>query len=304
MWQSQPDVVATAPVKAASEACAGGGDGEQMGTAPVVPASDEISGGGGPVPGQEAGAIVRSDGGRSDRQGGGARAAAHAATDSAEGRLRVLWTGAVVWHAVAWSLRKPGADCGAGTGAGCHDCVGMLEHGRSSLALVDTSAEDGVTQAEAAETQLLRRLDNALRHLHACQSRLGAAYQQIDVALAAAEARLPRAIIQSWRWHPPSITTGNAMKTEESTHAMSNTCSSAGACEPEDGCSVDCDPDDSEEHLCVICITALEAHEGGVRLPCGHFFHELCVAEWLRRHSSCPHCRARLVGSDKCETVV
>ena len=179
----------------------------------------------------------------------------------------------------------------------------MLEHGRSSLALADTSAQDGRTQAEAAETRLLRRLDSALRHLHACQSRLGTAYQQFDVALAAAEARLPRAIIQSWRWHPPSTTTSNAMKIAESTPAISNS-SSAGACEPGDGCSVDCDPEHSEEHLCVICITALEAHEGGVRLPCGHVFHESCVAEWLRKHSSCPHCRAQLVGSDKCETVV
>ena len=59
----------------------------------------------------------------------------------------------------------------------------MLEHGRSSLALDETAAEGGGSVAEAAENQLLRQLDIALRQLHACQSRLGAAYQQFDAAL-------------------------------------------------------------------------------------------------------------------------
>lgn len=126
--------------------------------------------------------------------------------------------------------------------------------------------DDGASTAEADEAQLLR---DSLRQLHECQSRLAAAYQCFDVAQAAAEGRLPRAVIQSWHLGE-DITIDGAKPGDDS------------------------DLSDQSDRLCVICITALEAHEGGVRLPCGHLFHESCVAEWLRKKSSCPHCRAQL----------
>mmetsp|Transcript_9945 Transcript_9945/g.14992 ORF Transcript_9945/g.14992 Transcript_9945/m.14992 type:complete len:491 (+) Transcript_9945:151-1623(+) len=31
-----------------------------------------------------------------------------------------------------------------------------------------------------------------------------------------------------------------------------------------------------------------------VKLPCGHRFHEVCICEWMRSHSTCPICRADL----------
>lgn len=180
----------------------------------------------------------------------------------------------------------------------------MLEHGRSSLALTGVDTDDGRTNAEAAETQLIRQLDTALRLLHSCQSRLATAYKQFDVALAAAEARLPRAVIQSWRWHPPAATISGTVcagaDLASAAHgngvADGTTATSMDVGEPADDSSSTVRSGQSDDHLCVICITGLEAHEGGVRLPCGHLFHESCVAEWLRRNSSCPHCRARLSG--------
>ena len=83
MWQSQPDRAATAPAKLASEVVE-----EQGGEQPTAEAeaADDAS-----VNVSASGTARRTQG-----QGGGARAAAHAATDSAEGRLRVLWTGAVL----------------------------------------------------------------------------------------------------------------------------------------------------------------------------------------------------------------
>ena len=182
-------------------------------------------------------------------------------------------------------------------------CAGMLEHGRSSLAFTGVAADDSRTDAEEAETQLLRQLDTALRLLHSCQSRLAAAYQHFDVALAAAESRLPRAVIQSWRWHPPAATIrknvcagADLPSAVHDDAAEGTTTTSMDVGEPADDSSTTVESGDSDDHLCVICIGGLEAHEGGVRLPCGHLFHESCVAEWLRRNSSCPHCRAQLPG--------
>lgn len=39
---------------------------------------------------------------------------------------------------------------------------------------------------------------------------------------------------------------------------------------------------------CAICIDSITQ---GLKLPCGHYFHEACLAPWLKLHNSCPVCR-------------
>ena len=169
-------------------------------------------------------------------------------------------------------------------------CAGMLEHGRSPLATTGSDADDGA-DVEAADAQLLA---TNCWLFQSCQSRLAAAYQQFDVALAAAEVRLPRAVIQSWRWHPPAVDSGSAVQETDVAADMTTIATDVG--KSADDSSTTMQSGQSDEHLCVICIAGLQARDGGVRLPCGHLFHETCVAEWLRRNSSCPHCRAQLLG--------
>ena len=45
---------------------------------------------------------------------------------------------------------------------------------------------------------------------------------------------------------------------------------------------------------CAICLTRLECGETESRLPCGHGFHEACVARWFTRSKCCPQCRRSL----------
>lgn len=44
---------------------------------------------------------------------------------------------------------------------------------------------------------------------------------------------------------------------------------------------------------CVICMSDLQAQDEakGVRLPCGHCFHQDCIHSWLKLKSTCPTCR-------------
>lgn len=50
---------------------------------------------------------------------------------------------------------------------------------------------------------------------------------------------------------------------------------------------------------CVICLTVFEQEEVGRKLPkCGHAFHVECIDMWLHSHSTCPICRASVVGDD------
>lgn len=47
---------------------------------------------------------------------------------------------------------------------------------------------------------------------------------------------------------------------------------------------------------CTICIDDLGEGEEVTVLPCKHWFHDECVALWLRQHNTCPICRAPIVG--------
>ena len=42
---------------------------------------------------------------------------------------------------------------------------------------------------------------------------------------------------------------------------------------------------------CSICMEAVTVGEQVTELPCHHWFHDPCIAAWLREHDTCPHCR-------------
>lgn len=51
--------------------------------------------------------------------------------------------------------------------------------------------------------------------------------------------------------------------------------------------------DSSDDDACAICCEALAPGDTAWRLPCGHCeWHEVCVHKWLRKHGTCPMCRA------------
>mmetsp|Transcript_104799 Transcript_104799/g.185082 ORF Transcript_104799/g.185082 Transcript_104799/m.185082 type:complete len:615 (+) Transcript_104799:62-1906(+) len=57
--------------------------------------------------------------------------------------------------------------------------------------------------------------------------------------------------------------------------------------------------EDGEVLACPICIEPVS--DGAVRTPCGHFFHEECLATWCIAHLDCPLCR-QTVGEPDDET--
>ncbi|KAK8223982.1 hypothetical protein HDK90DRAFT_515418 [Phyllosticta capitalensis] len=50
-------------------------------------------------------------------------------------------------------------------------------------------------------------------------------------------------------------------------------------------------PDSELKGECSICIETVLIGEEVAVLPCGHWFHNSCIAAWLREHDTCPHCR-------------
>jgi hypothetical protein len=54
---------------------------------------------------------------------------------------------------------------------------------------------------------------------------------------------------------------------------------------------------DEEEPHCSICLGEYEDGEKLVRLPCGHVYHEDCVASWCENHQRCPLCNFDLESS-------
>ncbi|KAG7988868.1 hypothetical protein I3843_03G209600, partial [Carya illinoinensis] len=49
--------------------------------------------------------------------------------------------------------------------------------------------------------------------------------------------------------------------------------------------------------VCSVCIESFRSGEGGKQVPCGHVYHETCIASWLSRHNSCPLCRCEISGN-------
>ncbi|CZS99487.1 uncharacterized protein RAG0_07845 [Rhynchosporium agropyri] len=47
-------------------------------------------------------------------------------------------------------------------------------------------------------------------------------------------------------------------------------------------------PGNLDEEVCSVCLAALEV----TKLPCGHYFHFVCIKPWLETVDSCPQCRS------------
>jgi len=53
--------------------------------------------------------------------------------------------------------------------------------------------------------------------------------------------------------------------------------------------------DDGDElPSCTICLGDYETGEALVKLPCGHMYHDECIASWTAEHSKCPLCNLDL----------
>jgi len=52
-------------------------------------------------------------------------------------------------------------------------------------------------------------------------------------------------------------------------------------------------PDDAgaDDEICSVCLSAYDAPDVLIRLPCNHLFHENCISRWLQQDGSCPQCR-------------
>ena len=62
----------------------------------------------------------------------------------------------------------------------------------------------------------------------------------------------------------------------------------------EDGAAVKLDIPTGEDNgveVCSVCLSAYDASDVLIYLPCGHMFHEACISRWLQRDASCPQCR-------------
>ncbi len=47
-------------------------------------------------------------------------------------------------------------------------------------------------------------------------------------------------------------------------------------------------------HTCSICWDSFCVEKGCVSTPCGHLFHEKCLARWADLHKTCPYCRGTI----------
>ncbi|KAL6221875.1 hypothetical protein ACLB2K_005267 [Fragaria x ananassa] len=55
----------------------------------------------------------------------------------------------------------------------------------------------------------------------------------------------------------------------------------------------------AEGVICSVCVEGFRAAEeggaggrAGKQVPCGHIYHETCIAKWLSHSNSCPLCRS------------
>jgi hypothetical protein len=56
------------------------------------------------------------------------------------------------------------------------------------------------------------------------------------------------------------------------------------------------DPMLTEPENCSICMEPLS--QDVIPISCGHCFHPGCLEPWRREHTTCPMCRASLIGED------
>jgi E3 ubiquitin-protein ligase RNF115/126 len=52
------------------------------------------------------------------------------------------------------------------------------------------------------------------------------------------------------------------------------------------------------ENTCLICMDSYFIDNTVVKLDCSHYFHDLCILDWLKIHNTCPVCRYELKTDD------
>ena len=55
-------------------------------------------------------------------------------------------------------------------------------------------------------------------------------------------------------------------------------------------CSIDANVENKNKYICSICIDEIE-RENIYFLPCGHYYHSVCVNKWMNEKFICPECR-------------
>lgn len=48
---------------------------------------------------------------------------------------------------------------------------------------------------------------------------------------------------------------------------------------------------------CAVCRVEFDVGDACATLPCGHFYHDACVAPWLALNKACPCCKRDVVGT-------
>ncbi|KAK0572425.1 hypothetical protein LWI29_031397 [Acer saccharum] len=47
--------------------------------------------------------------------------------------------------------------------------------------------------------------------------------------------------------------------------------------------------------VCTVCLEDFRSEFRGKQVPCGHLYHESCIATWLSFSNSCPLCRSQCI---------
>ena len=55
---------------------------------------------------------------------------------------------------------------------------------------------------------------------------------------------------------------------------------------------------DNEKKNCLICLEDFKNGDKTLVLPCIHFFHTLCIKNWLKTQNTCPICKYKLIRSN------
>ncbi|KAM7277485.1 hypothetical protein ACFE04_019351 [Oxalis oulophora] len=54
----------------------------------------------------------------------------------------------------------------------------------------------------------------------------------------------------------------------------------------------DCDTMTFSDGVCAVCMEGFENNKkNGKTVPCGHLYHDNCIATWFSKSNSCPLCR-------------
>ena len=56
----------------------------------------------------------------------------------------------------------------------------------------------------------------------------------------------------------------------------------------------ECEENNSQKKECAICLDNIKFGETFIYLPCIHYFHEICIKNWMNKGNICPICKFKL----------